>query len=166
MVRRYVLTILVKNTAGVLGKVIGLISRRGYNIHSLSVGETLDPDISRITVELMGDEHELEQVKKQFAKLVDVIKVKGLRSSTSVYKELLLVKVKADPRRRAEILELCSIFRTNIVDVSNKSLVIEMCGAPAKNKALVELLKEYGILEMVRTGITAIQRGPETIHDV
>ncbi len=165
MVRRYVVSILVKNTAGVLAKTIGLISRRGYNIHSLSVGETHDPDFSRITIELMGDESELEQVKKQFTKLVDVIKVKAIRSSGSVYKELLLVKVKANAKTRAGVIELCDIFRTKIVDVNSKSMVIEMSGAPEKNKALVNLLKEYGILELSRTGITAIERGPGTILD-
>ncbi len=164
MIRRYVISILVKNTSGVLAKVIGLISRRGYNIHSLSVGETQDKSISRITIELMGDDSELEQVKKQFSKLVDVIKVKALRSSNSVYRELVLVKVKADADRRAGIIELCDIFRTKIVDVSPKAMVIELSASPEKNRALIELLDEYGIMEMSRTGITAIQRGDGRIN--
>ncbi len=165
MFRRYVLSVLVMNTSGVLAKVIGLFSRRGFNIRSLSVGETQDPAVSRITIELEGDEHELEQIKKQLTKLIDVIKVKAIRSSSSVYKELMLVKVKADSRKRAEIIELCDIFRTKIVDVNNKALVIEMSGAPEKNKALIGLLDGYGILEMSRTGITAIERGAGTIDD-
>ncbi len=165
MVRRYVLIILVKNTSGVLSKVTGLFSRRGYNIRSLSVGETQDPSISRITIELVGDEHVLEQIKKQLTKLVDVVKVKAIRSKSSVYKELILVKVKADAKKRAGIIELCDIFHTKIVDVCAKSVVIELSGSPEKNAALVKLLEEYGILEISRTGITAIERGETTIYD-
>ncbi len=165
MVRRYVLSILVKNTSGVLAKVIGLFSRRGYNIRSLSVGETQDSAISRITIEIVGDEHVLEQIKKQLTKLIDVVKVKALRSKTSVYKELILVKVKANSKNRAGIIELCDIFRTKIVDISATSMVIELAGATEKNDALLKLLDEYGILEISRTGITAIERGEGTICD-
>ena len=165
MVRRYVLIVLVTNTSGVLSKVTGLFSRRGYNIRSLSVGETQDPEISRITIELVGDEHVLEQIKKQLTKLVDVVKVKAIRSKSSVYKELVLVKVKADSKKRAGIIELCDIFRTKIVDISSKSVVVELAGSPEKNAALIKLLDEYGILEISRTGITAIERGETTIYD-
>jgi acetolactate synthase-1/3 small subunit len=165
MVRRYVVSVLVNNTSGVLAKVIGLFSRRGYNIRSLSVGETHNPEISRITIELLGDEQVLEQIKKQLTKLVDVIKVKALRSSNSVYKELVLVKVKADAKKRAGIIELCDIFRTKIVDTSKNSMTVEMSGSPEKNNALLELLGEYGIMELSRTGITAMQRGSGTIHE-
>ena len=165
MIRRYVLSVLVKNTSGVLAKVIGLFSRRGYNIRSLSVGETEDAKISRITIELVGDDGELEQIKKQLRKLIDVVKVKAIRSKSSVYKELLLVKVSADSKKRAEIIELCDIFRTKIVDVHSKALIIEMSGSPEKNEALIDLLAEYGIMEMSRTGITALERGDNTIHD-
>ena len=117
MIRRYVLSVLVKNTSGVLSKVTGLFSRRGYNIRSLSVGETHDPKVSRITIELVGDEAELEQIKKQLAKLIDVVKIAGLRSKNSVYKELVLVKVNSSAEKRASIIELCDIFRTKIVDI-------------------------------------------------
>ena len=109
MIRRYVLSILVKNTSGVLSKVTGLFSRRGYNIRSLSVGETHDPKISRITIELVGDEAVLEQIQKQLGKLIEVIKITGLRSKSSVYKELVLVKVKSNAKKRASIIELCDI---------------------------------------------------------
>lgn len=165
MVRRYVLSILVKNTSGVLSKVSGLFSRRGYNIRSLSVGETMDPAVSRITIELVGDEYILEQIKKQLNKLVDVIKVKALRSSSSVYKELVLVKVRVGDRGRAGIIELCDIFRTRIVDTGRHSVVIEMAGSPEKNAALLRLLEEYDILEISRTGITAMERSESTIYD-
>ena len=164
MIRRYVLSILVKNNAGVLSKVVGLFSRRGYNIRSLSVGETHDTKISRITIEVMGDEQVLEQIKKQLAKLIDVIKVKAIRSSTSVYKELILVKVSAKPNERAGIIELCDIFRTKIVDVNKESMIIELSGTPEKNAALIGLLEEYGIMETARTGITALERGENVIQ--
>lgn len=165
MIRRYVLSVLVKNTSGVLSKVTGLFSRRGYNIRSLSVGETHDPQVSRITIELVGDESVLEQIQKQLAKLVEVIKIRGLRSKSAVYKELVLVKVKANSKNRASIIELCDIFRTKIVDICTESLIIELSGSPEKNDALLKLLHEYGIIELSRTGITALQRGSESIHE-
>ena len=165
MIRRNVLSVLVQNTSGVLSKVTGLFSRRGYNIRSLSVGETHDPKVSRITIEMVGDEAVLEQIQKQLDKLVDVITIKGLRSSTSVYKELILVKVKAPDKKRANIIELCDIFRTKIVDISKDTMIIELTGSPEKNKALMDLLAEYGIIEMARTGITALERGESSLHD-
>ena len=165
MVRRYVLSILVKNTSGVLFKVTGLFSRRGYNIRALSVGETMDPKISRITIELVGDEYILEQIKKQLSKLVDVVKVKAIRSAHSVYKELILAKVRVGPKGRAGIIELCDIFRTRIVDTGRNSVIIEMSGSPEKNAALLRLLEEYEILEISRTGITAMERGETTIYE-
>lgn len=165
MIRRYVLSVLVQNTSGVLSKVTGLFSRRGYNIRSLSVGETHDPKVSRITIEMVGDESVLEQIQKQLDKLVDVITIKGLRSSSSVYKELILVKVKAPDKKRANIIELCDIFRTKIVDISKETMIIELSGSPEKNKALMDLLAEYGIIEVARTGITALQRGESSLHD-
>ncbi|MEA5003266.1 MAG: acetolactate synthase small subunit [Christensenella sp.] len=163
--RRYVLSVLVQNTSGVLSKVTGLFSRRGYNIRSLSVGETHDPKVSRITIEMVGDESVLEQIQKQLDKLVDVITIKGLRSSSSVYKELILVKVKAPDKKRANIIELCDIFRTKIVDIGKETMIIELSGSPEKNKALMDLLAEYGIIEVARTGITALQRGESSLHD-
>lgn len=165
MIRRYVLSVLVQNTSGVLSKVTGLFSRRGYNIRSLSVGETHDPKVSRITIEMVGDESVLEQIQKQLDKLVDVITIKGLRSSSSVYKELILVKVKAPDKKRANIIELCDIFRTKIVDIGKETMIIELSGSPEKNKALMDLLAEYGIIEVARTGITALQRGESSLHD-
>ncbi len=165
MVRRYVLSVLVKNASGVLAKVVGLFSRRGYNIRSLSVGETNDPGVSRITIELVGDEHVLEQIQKQLTKLVDVVKIKGLRSTSSVYRELVLAKVKATAKNRANIIELCDIFHSKIVDVATNSVTVQLAGAPEKNAALIQLLGEFGILEISRTGITAMERGNTTILD-
>ena len=165
MIRRYVLSVLVQNTSGVLSKVTALFSRRGYNIRSLSVGETHDPKISRITIELVGDEAILEQIQKQLAKLVDVVKIRGLRSKSAVYKELVLVKVKSSSTSRASIIELCDIFRTKIVDICKESMIIELSGSPEKNDALLNLLDEYGIIELARTGITALQRGSGSIHE-
>lgn len=165
MIRRYVLIVLVRNASGVLSKVTGLFSRRGFNIRSLSVGETMDPAVSRITIEIMGDERILEQIKKQLRKLVDVQKVRSIRSKESVYKELILVKIRAGAKDRAGIIELCDIFRTRIVDTGNRSLVIEMAGSPEKNAALLKLLEEYDIMEISRTGITAMERGAQTIYD-
>lgn len=164
MIRRYVLSVLVKNTSGILAKIAGLFSRRGYNIRSLSVGETYDPEISRITIELWGDESVLEQIKKQLAKQVDVVAVKNFRSKSSVYKELILIKVRADTKKRANIIELCDIFRTKIVDIGKKSMIIELTGTPEKNDAFIDLLEEYGIVEMARTGITALERGEDSLH--
>lgn len=165
MVRRYVLSILVKNTSGVLSKVTGLFSRRGYNIRSLSVGETHDSEVSRITIELVGDESVLEQIKKQLGKLIDVVRVKAIRSKDSVYRELILVKVKADAKHRAPIIELCDIFRTKIVDIGKSSMTIELSGTPEKNSALIDLLDDHGIIELSRTGITALERGEQSLHD-
>ncbi|MGI6152492.1 MAG: acetolactate synthase small subunit [Christensenellaceae bacterium] len=162
--RRYVLSVLVKNTSGVLSKVVGLFSRRGYNIRSLSVGETHDPLLSRITIEIMGDETVLEQIKKQLAKLEDVEKVKGIRSKSSVYRELVLLKVMVDAGKRRDVFELCEVFRTKIVDISKTSLIIELSGSPEKNDAFIEMLSDYGIIEMSRTGITALERGDRSIH--
>ncbi len=165
MIRRYVLCVLVTNAAGVLYKVSGLFSRRGYNIHSLSVGETQNPDISRITIELLGDEKLLEQIKKQLDKLTEVIKIKSVRSSDTIYKELMLVKVKATAKNRADIIAICEVFRTKIVDVAKNSLIIEITGAPEKNYALTKMLEDYGIIEIARTGITAMERGENNIYN-
>jgi acetolactate synthase-1/3 small subunit len=162
MVRNYTLSILVKNTSGVLTRISGLFARRGYNIKSLSVGETENEDLSRITIGLEGDEYVLDQIKKQLGKLIDVVKIKELKGST-VYRELILVKVRADLKKRAGIIEICSIFNTRIVDISKTTVTIEMSGKPEKNAAFLSLIEEYGILELVRTGLTGITRGEETI---
>ena len=159
MEQRHVLSVLVKNSSGVLSRVSGLFSRRGYNIDSLTVGRTEDEKISRMTIAIVGDNDTLEQVKKQLDKLEDVIKVIDLKSGNSVYRELVLIKVKADAEKRAAINEIVTIFRSKIIDVSVDTLTIELTGDESKITALIKLMEEYGIQELVRTGVTALERG-------
>ena len=165
MNKTYTLSILVKNTSGVLTRISGLFARRGYNISSLSVGETENEELSRITIGLEGDEYVLDQIKKQLDKLIDVVRIKQLKSADAVYRELMLVKVRADIKKRAGIIEICSIFGTRIVDISKTTVTIEMSGKPEKNTAFLSLIDEFGILELVRTGLTGINRGEVTIMD-
>lgn len=165
MEQRHVLSVLVKNSSGVLSRVSGLFSRRGYNIDSLTVGRTEDEKISRMTIAIVGDNDTLEQVKKQLDKLEDVIKVIDLKSGNSVYRELVLIKVKADAEKRAAINEIVTIFRSKIIDVSVDTLTIELTGAESKITALIKLMEEYGIQELVRTGVTALERGDKNIRN-
>ena len=157
------LSVLVKNSSGVLSRVSGLFSRRGYNIDSLTVGRTEDQNISRMTIALNGDEDVLEQVKKQLNKLEDVICVTDLNDNESVYRELVLIKVRANAENRAAINETVKIFRSKIIDLSTNTLTIELTGDEDKVSALISLMEEYGIEELVRTGITALQRGEKTL---
>lgn len=160
---KHVLSVLVKNSSGVLSRVSGLFSRRGYNIDSLTVGRTEEQNISRMTIALNGDEDVLEQVKKQLNKLEDVIGVTDLNDNESVYRELVLIKVRANAENRAAINETVKIFRSKIIDLSTNTLTIELTGDEDKISALINLMEEYGIEELVRTGITALQRGEKTI---
>lgn len=155
----HTLSVLVANKPGVLTHVSGLFSRRGYNIDSLTVGVTENPEISRMTIVVHGDEHVIEQVTKQLNKLIDIIKVVDISSQESVDRELALLKVNADPDSRAEVIQIVNIFRAKIVDVSAKSLIIEVTGSMDKINALEELMRPYGIKEMVRTGKVALVRG-------
>lgn len=155
---RHILSILVENQSGVLSKVSGLFTRRGYNIDSLSVGETENSDISRMTITLQRNEEDVEQIIKQLNKLIDVIKVVELKKEDSVCRELLLIKVKADLKTRSDIIGISGIFKANIVDIGKESLVLELTGASEKADAFIEILKPYGILECHRTGITALKR--------
>ena len=165
MEQRHVLSVLVKNSSGVLSRVSGFFSRRGYNIDSLTVGRTEDEKISRMTIAIVGDNDTLEQVKKQLDKLEDVIKVIDLKSGNSVYRELVLIKVKADAEKRAAINEIVTIFRSKIIDVSVDTLTIELTGDESKITALIKLMEEYGIQELVRTGVTALERGDKNIRN-
>ena len=165
MEQRHVLSVLVKNSSGVLSRVSGLFSRRCYNIDSLTVGRTEDEKISRMTIAIVGDNDTLEQVKKQLDKLEDVIKVIDLKSGNSVYRELVLIKVKADAEKRAAINEIVTIFRSKIIDVSVDTLTIELTGDESKITALIKLMEEYGIQELVRTGVTALERGDKNIRN-
>jgi len=162
---KHVLSALVKNSSGVLSRVSGLFSRRGYNIDSLTVGRTEDPLISRMTITLMGDNNVLEQVKKQLDKLEDVIRVVDFKDNEYVYRELVLIKVKATAENRAVINETAKIFRSKIIDLSTDTLTIELTGDENKISALINLMEEYGIEELVRTGVTALQRGEKTIKN-
>lgn len=162
---KHVLSALVKNSSGVLSRVSGLFSRRGYNIDSLTVGRTEDPSISRMTITLMGDDNVLEQVKKQLNKLEDVVRVVDFNANESVYRELVLIKVKANAENRAAINETVKIFRSKIIDLSTDTLTIELTGDEDKISALINLMEEYGIQELVRTGVTALQRGEKTIKN-
>ena len=160
---RYTLSVLVENHAGVLSRVVGLFSRRGFNIHSLSVGPTQDEKISRITIEVYGDELLLEQISKQLSKLVEVIKIKTLRKSEIVKRGLILVKIKVTPKTRGEVMEITNVFRANIVDISSSTLTIELTGGNGKLNAFLEMVEGYGIEEIARTGMTALERGTNTL---
>lgn len=154
-----VLSVLVDNTSGVLNRVAGLFSRRGYNIDSLTVGETENPKYSRMTIVVTGDDDILEQIVKQIKKLEDVRRVDVLEPSDSVTRELILVKIKAEPAQRQQVISITEIFRANIVDVAKDSLMIEITGSQSKLKAFLSLVEDYEILELVRTGITGLARG-------
>jgi acetolactate synthase-1/3 small subunit len=160
--RKHTISIQVENKFGVLSRVAGLFSARGYNIESLSVGETLDPSVSRMTIVVSGDEFVIEQVMKQLHKLIDVIKVNDLTDDSHVERELVLVRVNAEPQHRAEILRVGDIFRAKVVDVTPVSYVLEATGDEGKIEAMLELLRPMGIQEVVRTGKVAITRGPKT----
>ena len=159
--RKHTISILVENKFGVLSRVAGLFSARGYNIESLSVGETLDPAVSRMTIVVRGDEFVIEQVTKQLHKLIDVIKVSDLTDDDHVERELVLMRINAEPQHRAEILRTADIFRAKVVDVTQATFVLEVTGDEGKIEALIELLKPMGIQELVRTGKVAIARGPK-----
>ena len=161
--QKRILSLLVDNTAGVLSRISGLFSRRGYNIDSLTVGVTADERYSRMTVVCSGDSMILEQITKQLAKLVDVRDIKVLEPDNSVRRELVLVKVAARPEQRAGIISIANIFRANVIDVGKTSLVIEMTGSKSKLSALIDLLGEYEILELARTGITGLSRGASDV---
>ena len=160
---RHTLAVLVENKYGVLARVSGLFSRRGFNIDSLAVGTTEDPTLSRMTIIVSGDDHVLEQVMKQLNKLIDVIRVIDLGSEEFVERELALIKVNADANNRAEIIQIVDIFRARIIDVASKSVTIEVTGDIEKIKAIQTLLKPFGIKEMARTGLVALKRGSKSL---
>ena len=160
---RHVLSVLVRNSSGVLTRVSGLFARRGINIDSLTVGRTENPEISRMTIALNGSEEVLEQFMKQLNKLEDVLRVLRLKPENSVYRELVLIKVKADSEQRAAINEVVRIFRSKIVDISPETLTIELTGDESKINAHIKLMEEYEIKELVRTGVCALERGSNDI---
>ena len=160
---RKVFQLLADNTYGVLSRISGLFSRRGYNIESITAGVTADPRYSRITIITSGDDEILDQIEKQVAKLVDVRNVKVLEPDESVYRELCLIKVEVTDKNREGLISLASIFRANIIDVSDKSMIIELTGNQSKIEAFLGLLDSYNILELARTGITGLTRGSEKV---
>jgi len=158
---KYILSILVENHSGVLSKMAGLFTRRGYNIDSLTVSITDDPSISRMTIVVNGDEQIIEQIVKQINKLIDVIKILELCPEKSVSRELALIKVTADQNARSHIIEVVNTFRCNIVEMNPKNMIIEITGDEEKVSAFIELMKPYGIKEVVRTGLVVLQRSLE-----
>lgn len=160
---KHILSVLVNNHAGVLSRVSGLFSRRGFNIDSLAVGITNDPNISRMTIVVEGDENTVDQVQKQLAKLIDVIKIVRLDTENSVHRELALIKVHADTTVRSEIMQIAEVFRANIIDISKTTLTIEISGSGKKVEAMQTMLRPFGIMEDVRTGFISLERGEKTI---
>lgn len=160
---RHTISILVENEFGVLSRVAGLFSGRGFNIESLSVAETLDPTVSRITLVTRGEDAVISQIEKQLNKLINVIQVNDFTDTEHVERELILLKVVAEEKTRGEVMNIVNIFRANIIDVSRKSFVIEATGAQDKLNALIELLKPIGIKEIARTGRVAMFRGTRVL---
>ena len=159
------LSVLVENKPGVLARVASLFARRGYNIESLAVGPTEDPQLSRMTIVVSVDTHPLEQVTKQLNKLVNVIKIVELDDDTSVQRELVFVKVKANAQMRSDVLEIISLFRARVVDVAADSLIVEITGTRDKIDAMLEVLNPYGILELAQSGMVAVGRGSKRMTD-
>ncbi|WP_330651581.1 acetolactate synthase small subunit [Tepidibacter aestuarii] len=159
LISKHVLSVLVENHSGVLSKIAGLFTRRGYNIDSLSVGETENPKISRMTIVVNSDDYTLEQIKKQLNKLIDVIKVIQLEPEKSICRELVFIKITAKSNQRASIHETVNIFRAKVIDISTETMTIELTGDFEKISAFIEIIKPYGIIELVRTGFTGLQRG-------
>ncbi len=160
---KHTLSVLVENKPGVLARVAGLFSRRGFNIESLAVGETEQPGISRITIVVNVADQPLEQVTKQLNKLINVLKIVELEAPTSVQRELLLVKVRADLQTRSHVLETVQLFRAKVVDVATDAVIIEATGTADKLDALLRVLEPFGIKEMVQSGLVAMGRGPRSI---
>jgi len=158
---KHILALLVVNRPKVLSHISGLVSRRGYNIDSIAAGRTEDPKVTRITLVVECEEDEIQQVENQLAKLVDVIKVTNLTREKCVVRELALIKVRASSERRSDIVDICNIFRAKIVDVTREAMIVELTGESDKIEALMDVLKEHGIVEIVRTGTISLARGPE-----
>ncbi|GHV25618.1 acetolactate synthase small subunit [Spirochaetia bacterium] len=163
---QHVVSALVENRAGTLSRVSGLFSRRGFNIDSLTVGETENPSVSRMTIAVNGEESDhraLEQIVKQLEKLVDVIAVRELDDSSCLRREIMLIKIGADEKSRAAVLEIINIFRSRVIDISPETITIEATGSRDKLDGLLLLLRPYGILETARTGLVALERGSRVL---
>jgi acetolactate synthase-1/3 small subunit len=160
--QQHTITALVDNQPGVLARVSGLFARRGFNIESLAVSVTDKPEVSRMTIVVGGDHRVLEQITKQLNKLVEVIKVVDYTETAAVERDLALIKVNAEPKDRGEIMQIVEIFRGRIIDMSEKTFIVEVTGSPDKLDKITNLLEAYGIRELVRTGIIAMARGAKT----
>lgn len=161
---KQIMSVLVENKAGVLSRTAGLFARRGFNIESLAVGETDDPTVSRMTIVVKGDERTIEQVEKQLNKQIDVIKVKLLETDAATRRELILIKLSATQQNRVEIIDIAAIMNAKIVDLSRSTLTVEMCDRPERVDLLIDMLTPYGIAEIARTGMIALQKGGEAIR--
>ncbi|MDD2836291.1 MAG: acetolactate synthase small subunit [Methanothrix sp.] len=160
---KHTIAVIVENKSGVLTRIAGLFSRRSFNIDSLSVGATDNPDYSRMTITVHGDRDVLEQVIKQLSKLINVIRVSELEAGESVERELAIIKVNADKESRSEIMQIVNIFRAKIIDVSHRSMIIEVTGDEEKVDAIVQLLRQFGIKEIARTGKVSMVRGARVV---
>ncbi len=165
MNERYVISILVANHAGVLSRVSGMFTRRGFNIDTLTVGETESPEFSRITISMHGDKSVCDQIVRQLEKMYDVKKVKVMERESTVIRELLLIKISNDAQYRQDIMSVVDVFRAKITDYSPDALIIEIRGTSSKINAFIELLEPYGIQEMCRTGLVALERGGGCLKD-
>ena len=154
----HVLSMLVENHQGVLSRIAGLFSGRGYNLESITAGITTDPQITRITLVCSGDDNVISQIKKQLNKLVDIIKVTDLTQVPSLHRELALIKVSADEQNRSEIMQIVNIFRAKVIDISPKTLTVEITGKDDKISAVIGMLRQFGIRELARTGAVALKR--------
>ncbi|WP_073088539.1 acetolactate synthase small subunit [Selenomonas ruminantium] len=165
--KKYLLAVLVDNKPGVLTHVSGLISRRAFNIESISAGYTEEPDVTRINIVVsVESKNELDQVVTQLGKLIDVIKIVNLSEVDSIERELVMIKVRADKSNRAELIDIVNIFRANIVDVSQENVVIELTGQESKIDGIIEVLSDYEIIEIARTGAIALSRGPVPVKQM
>ena len=161
--QKKVFQILVDNTSGVLSRIAGLFSRRGYNIESITAGTTADPKYTRITIVASGDDEILEQIEKQVRKLTDVRDIRELEPESSVYRELCMIKVEADAESRIKIIAVADIFRAKVIDVDTDSLIVELTGNQSKVEAFINVVKDYHILEIARTGIAGLARGKDRV---
>ncbi|MBR5495801.1 MAG: acetolactate synthase small subunit [Oscillospiraceae bacterium] len=159
METKHNLSILVKNNSGLLLRVSGLFSRRGYNIQSISAAQTQDPDITRMTITVGGDQQTLEQIENQVRKLVDVIEVKVIDNTNAVLREHMIMKVTASDETRAAVVEIANLFKANIVDVGADNMMLELTGEPKKISGFINLIEPYGIIELMRTGVCGLERG-------
>ncbi|HEY5202719.1 MAG TPA: acetolactate synthase small subunit [Acidothermaceae bacterium] len=162
---KHTLSVLVENKPGVLARIAGLFARRGFNIDSLAVGPTEYPDVSRMTIVVNVEDNPLEQVTKQLNKLINVLKIVELEAASSVSRELLLVKVKADPQSRSQVLEIVQLFRAKVIDVAVDAVTIEATGGAEKIEALLRVLEPFGVKELAQSGMVAMGRGTRSITD-